>query len=277
MAEQVANTDKPATTRPTAKKTSTTRRVQALNRKGGAGKTAMVSNLAEVWGQMGYRVLAIDMDSNASLTKRMGVRLDEVPASIYDLLMSPPNLIKTADVILQPEHLSFDLLPGSENLSYAEPTLLMARKQHALADRLAEVEDDYDFVLIDTAGHESFLHTLGHVYADEVILPLEADKDHWDALVTTLTSVEKVRTEGLNPNIRPVCIFVIRYRARTTFGHSIIRKLQAEYPNLWVPFLTHENIAAKEAGGYGKPIVTYDPDGQPAQAYRKLAEHLVNG
>jgi chromosome partitioning protein len=276
MAEQVANKDRPKATRPTTKKTNVTRRLQALNRKGGAGKTALASNLAEVWGQRGYRVLAADMDANASLTKRMGVRLDELPASIYDLLMSPPNLIRTADVILQPEHISFDLLPGSENLSYAEPTLLMARKQRALADRLAEVEDDYDFVLIDTAGHESFLHTLGHVYADEVILPLEADKDHWDALVTTLASVEKVRAEGLNPNIRPVCIFVNRYRGRTKFGDAMLKTLQAEYPDLWVPYITHESIAAKEAGGYGLPIVTHDPDGQPAEAYRKLAEHLEN-
>ncbi len=274
MAEQVANKAEPKTPRPAAKKTSTTRRLQALNRKGGAGKTATVSNLAELWGQMGYRVLAVDMDANASLTKRMGVRLDALPASIYDLLMSPPNLIKTADVILQPGHLHFDLLPGSENLSYAEPTLLMARKQRALADRLAEVEDNYDFVIIDTAGHESFLHSLGHAYADEVVLPLEADKDHWDALVTTLASIEKVRTEGLNPNIRPICIFVNRYRGRTNFGDAMLRMLKAEYPELWVPFLTHESIAAKEAGGYGKPIVTHDPDGQPAQAYRKLAEHL---
>jgi chromosome partitioning protein len=226
---------------------------------------------------MGYRVLATDRDSNASLTKRMGVRLNDVPASVYDLLMSPPNLIRTADVIVQPEHLHFDLIPGSENLSYAEPSLLMARKQRALADRLAEVEDGYDFVLIDTAGHESFLHTLGHTYANEVILPLEADKDHWDALVTTLASVEKVRTEGLNPNIQPVCIFVNRFRSRTTFGDWMLKTLKAEYPELWVPFVAHESIAAKEAGGYGKPIVTHDPDGQPAQAYRKLAEHLLNG
>jgi chromosome partitioning protein len=256
MAEQVANTTQPVATRPATKKTSAVRRIQALNRKGGAGKTALISNLAEIWGQMGYRVLAVDMDANASLTKRMGIRLDEVPASVYDLLMSPPNLIKTADVILQPKHLAFDLLPGSENLSYAEPSLLMARKQRALADRLAEVENDYDFVLIDTAGHESFLHTLGHVYADEVVLPLEADKDHWDALVTTLASVEKVRTEGLNPSIRPICIFVIRYRGGTTFGNWMLKTLKSEYPDLWVPFLTHESIAAKAAGGHGRPIVT---------------------
>ncbi len=277
MAEQVANKDRPKAARPTTRKTSATRRLQALNRKGGAGKTATTSNLAELWGQMGYRVLAVDMDSNASLTKRMGVRLDEVPASIYDLLMSPPNLIKTADVILQPENIHFDLIPGSENLSYAEPSLLMARKQRALADRLAEVENDYDFVIIDTAGHESFLHSLGHSYADEVILPLEADKDHWDALVTTLASIEKVRTEGLNPNIRPICIFVNRYRGGTKFGDWMLKKLKKEYPDLWFPYVTHESIAAKEAGGYGKPIVTHDPYGQPAEAYTKLAEHLVNG
>lgn len=251
--------------------------MQVLNRKGGACKTTTTSNLAESWGQLGYRVLAVDMDANASLTKRMGVRLDEIATSVYDLLMSPANLIGTRSVILQPAHLSFDLLPGSENLSYAEPSLLMARKQLVLAERLAEVDSDYDMVVLDTAGHESFLHTLGHAYADEVILPLEADMDHWEALNITLASIEKVRRDGLNPRIRPVSIFVNRYRQGTRFGDALLLKLKEQYTDLLFPLVTLESIRAKEAGAYGQPIVTYDPEGQTSQAFKKYAEHLSHG
>jgi len=274
MARQLAK-DRSVAARPTTKKTNATRRILALNRKGGAGKTSLISNAAQILGEMGYKGLAVDMDANASLTKRMGIRLDQLSVSIYDLLTTKAHLLKTADVILRPPHLTFDLLPGSENLSYAEPGLLMAGKQRELAKRLAEVEDDYDFVLIDTAGHHNFMHTMCLVYGDEVILPLEADKDHWDALVTTLAGVDEARTEGLNRNIRPVCIFVNRYRPRTTFGDAMLKTLKKDYPDLWVPFVTHESIAAKEAGGHGLPIVTHDPDGQPAQAYRRLVEHLL--
>jgi chromosome partitioning protein len=277
MAQEVpiaVKTEQTTARRPDKKKTTTTRKLQVLNRKGGAGKTTTVSNLAEVWGQKGYRVLAVDMDANGSLTKRMGIRPAELPVSIYELFMSPESLIKTRDVILQPEHLSFDLLPGSENLSYAEPSLLMASKQRALADRLAEVEDDYDIVIIDTAGHQSFLTSLVHVYADEVVIPMEVDKDHWDQLVTTLASVDKVRADGLNPNIRPRAIFINRYREGTTFGNSLLKKLKEDYPDLLFSTVTRENIRAKEAAAYGQPIVNYDPTGQPAHAYIKLAEFL---
>jgi hypothetical protein len=45
----------------------------------------------------------------------------------------------------------------------------------------------------------------------------------------------------------------------------MLRTLKKDYPDLWVPYVTHESIAAKEAGGRGQPIVTYDPDGQPAR------------
>jgi chromosome partitioning protein len=264
-------------TRPTKKKTASVRRIQTLMRKGGAGKTTTTVNLAEALGRLGYRVLVVDMDANASLTKLMGIRLGELQHSIYDVLMSPRTLLETADVIIKPPHLSFDILPGSENLGYAEPTLLMARRQHALRERLAEVENDYDFVLIDTAGHESFMHTLGHVYADEVILPTEADIANWETLETTLASVKKVREDGLNPKMRIVTILVTRYQQGTTFGNAMLQNLTDKYHELLFPVVVTRTVRVKEAQGYKTTIVAYDPTSQPAEAYRKLAEYLDRG
>lgn len=253
------------------------RRIQTLMRKGGAGKTTTTVNLGEALGRLGYRVLVVDLDANASLTKLMGLRLGELQHSIYDVLMSPLTLIKTADVIIRPPHLSFDILPGSENLGYAEPTLLMARRQHALSERLAEVENDYDFVLLDTAGHESFMHTLGHVYADEVILPTEADIANWETLETTLASVKKVREDGLNPNMRILTILVTRYQQGTTFGNAMLKNLMEKYGDLLFPVVVTQTVRVKEAQGYKTTIVAYDPMSQPAEAYKKLAEYLDRG
>ena len=245
-------------------------------RKGGAGKTTTAINLAEALGRLGYRVLAVDLDSNASLTKLVGLRLPDLSYSVYDLLMSPAALLATRDVVHQPEHLSFDVLPGSENLGYAEPTLLMANRQNALAERLAEVENDYDFVLLDTAGHESFMHTLGHVYADEAILPTEADIANWETLETTLASVKKVRESGLNPNTRVRAIVVTRYQQRTTYGVAMLQRLVDQYRELLFPMVVPQTVRAKESQGYRTSIVAYDPSSVAAQVYTKLAEFLVD-
>jgi chromosome partitioning protein len=271
--EQIASS---TSLRPSKKKTDRTRRVQTLMRKGGAGKTTTAANLAEGLGRLGYRVLAVDLDANASLSKLMGIQLRELPRSVYDLLMSPPGLLATEDVIQRPAHLAFDVLPGSENLGYAEPSLLMARRQQALKERLAEVEEDYDFVLLDTSGHESFMHTLGHVYADEVVLPTEADIAHWETLETTLASVRKVRDDGLNPDMRVRAIVVTRYQQGTNFGQAMLQKLMDQYRDLLFPVLVMQTVRVKEAQGYGLPIVAYDPTSQPAEAYRKLAEYIAH-
>jgi chromosome partitioning protein len=265
------------TTRPTQKKTAQTRRLEMLMRKGGAGKTTTVQNLAEALGRLGYRVLAVDLDANASLSKLMGVRLHELPYSVYDILMSPSSLLPTRNLILQPPNLSFDLLPGSENLGYAEPSLLMAKRQLVLQERLAEVENDYDFVLLDTAGHESFIHTLGHVYADEAILPTEADIANWETLETTLASIRKVRDDGLNPNMRVRAIVVTRYQQGTNFGNTLIQRLSEQYGNVLFPTLVMQTVRVREAQGYGLPVVAYDPTSQPAEAYTKLAEYIAHG
>ena len=258
-----------------AKKTKATRRVQALSRKGGAGKTTTIGNLAEALGLLGYSVLAVDLDANASLSKAF-ISLRDVKHSIFDLLMSPVTLIETEDVIVELPGLHFDLLPGSEILAYAEPTLMAAGRQAALKERLSEVEHKYDFVLVDTAGHESFMHTLGHLYADEVVMPIEADITHWEALVLTLKSVDKVRTDGLNPNIRVKAILVTRYQQGTKFGDGMIKKLTANYKDLMFPMVTRQTIRLREAQLDKQPIVAHNPEAQPSEVYMKLAEYLAN-
>ncbi|HUC88169.1 MAG TPA: ParA family protein [Candidatus Binatia bacterium] len=266
-----------ASSRPTKKKTDHTRRLQMLNRKGGAGKTTTAINLAEGLGRLGFRVLVVDMDANASLTKLSGIKLRDLPYSVYDLLMSPSSLLPTRNVILQPDTISYDILPGSENISYAEPSLLMAKRQQALRERLAEVDEDYDFVLLDTGGQESFIHTLGHVYADEVILPTEADVANWDTLELTLNSVRKIREDGLNPNMRIAAIVVTRYQQGTNFGNALLEKLFEQYREVLFPILVLQTVRVREAQGYGLPIVAYDPTSQPALAYNRLAEYIANG
>ena len=246
-------------------------------RKGGAGKTTTSANLAEALGRLGYRVLIVDLDANATLTKTMGLRLDEVGHSIYDLLMSPADLLATSSIIQRPAHLSFDILPGSENLGYAEPSLLMAKQQLKLKERLEEVEADYDFVILDTSGHESFMHTLGHVYADEVILPTEADIANWETLETTLRSVAKIRDDGLNPRVRIRAIVINRYQQGTNFGNAMIAKLVDQYGDLLFPIPITQTVRVKEAQSYSLPVVAYDPSCQPAQAYMKLAEYIAHG
>lgn len=265
------------TTRPVKKKTGATRRLELLNRKGGAGKTTTAINLAEALGRLGFRVLIVDMDANASLTKLSGIKLHDLPYSVYDLLMSPSSLLSTRSVILQPDNISYDILPGSESISIAEPTLLMAKRQHALQERLAEVDGDYDFVILDTAGQESFIHTLGHVYANEVIIPTEADIANWDTLELTLNSVRKVREDGLNPNMRVSAIVVTRYQQGTNFGNALVEKLNEQYQKMLFPTLVTQTVRVRESQGYGLPIMTYDPTSQPAEAYNKLAEYIAYG
>ncbi|MCX4976250.1 ParA family protein [Streptomyces sp. NBC_00620] len=275
MAQEQYDKNNPTPRHP--KKTSTTRRLQTLNRKGGAGKSTTTGSVAEELGRMGYRVLVADLDANASLTKAVGLRLGELNHSVYDVLMSPRKLLETRDAIVQLSHLNFDILPGSENLGYAEPALLMARRQHALQERLAEVEDDYDFVIIDTAGHESFMHTLGHVYADEVILPTEADIANWETIETTLASVRKVVEDGLNPKMRVRAIIVTKYQQGTKFGEAMLKKLNAEYGDLLLPVVVMQTVRVREAQAFHQPITAYAPESQPAMAYRKLAEYLERG
>src|SRR6266508_1439769 len=116
---------------PGPKKTATTRKIEGgVNKKGGVGKTTTSLNIAEYLGILGYQVLVVDLDSSASLTEATGIDLGQLAFKVDDVLLA--KAIPVGQAIIRPEHLHFDLLPGSPTLSHAEPTLAARRDQDAL-------------------------------------------------------------------------------------------------------------------------------------------------
>ncbi|TPE47005.1 plasmid partitioning protein RepA [Amaricoccus solimangrovi] len=145
--------------------------ISVVNFKGGSSKTTTTIHLAHRYALRGYRVLAIDMDAQGSLTTFFGFRpeLDfekEGELTIYDALCyeSPAQGIRRADlrrVIRQSYFPNLDVAPASLILAEYETETANALSQNALgrsahslfAVRLTEalmgVKDDYDLVLID--------------------------------------------------------------------------------------------------------------------------------
>ena len=79
---------------PGLKRSATTRKLEAgVNKKGGVGKTTTAFNVAEYLGLLGYRVLAVDLDSSASLTEATGVDLAQPGYKVDDLGLSRITLM----------------------------------------------------------------------------------------------------------------------------------------------------------------------------------------
>ncbi|MGI9254928.1 MAG: ParA family protein, partial [Thermomicrobiales bacterium] len=144
-----------------------------FNQKGGTAKTTSTLNVAAALGERGRRILAIDLDPQASLTMAIGVDVTGIDRSVYDLLIEedlPPAAVTVATTIP-----GVDLIPSHPDLAAAELELLnVLERERQLANRLADADlATYDYLLIDSPPALNILSINILVAARELIIPIE--------------------------------------------------------------------------------------------------------
>lgn len=132
--------------------------ISIVNFKGGSSKTTSAIHLAQRYALRGYRVLAIDMDPQASLTTMFGYRPEiefAESGTIYDALKYE-DPVPLSQVIRKTYFHNLDLAPAGLLLSEYETETAYALQHKVdppftqrLAIALDEVEADYDLVIID--------------------------------------------------------------------------------------------------------------------------------
>ena len=140
--------------------------ITVINFKGGSGKTTTAAHLAQKAALDGYRVLAIDLDPQASFSALHGYQpeIDLLDGgTLYDAIRYEDPL-PLADVIKKSYFTNLDIIPGNLDLMEFEhdtPRALSARNGEMFFTRvgtkLAEVEDQYDIVVIDCPPQLGFL------------------------------------------------------------------------------------------------------------------------
>src|SRR5512145_3566463 len=118
-----------------------------VNQKGGVGKTTTAINLGAYLGQLGQRVLLIDLDPQANATSCLGIDKRKVDGGTYEALIGEHP---AATNILHSPRLGLSLLPSSAALAGAEVELVpeIARETR-LREALKPISERFDYVLID--------------------------------------------------------------------------------------------------------------------------------
>ncbi|MDI6029008.1 plasmid partitioning protein RepA [Corticibacterium sp. UT-5YL-CI-8] len=142
--------------------------IAVVNFKGGSGKTTTAAHLAQHLALTGHRVLAIDLDPQASLSALHGFQPElDRNLSLYDAIRYDAERKPISDVILPTNFPGLDIVPANLELQeyeYDTPLALQDKSSNAgkqfftrLAKALADVDERYDVVVIDCPPQLGYL------------------------------------------------------------------------------------------------------------------------
>lgn len=246
------------------------RTIVFVNQKGGVGKTTTAINLGAYLAIGGKRTLLVDFDPQANLTS--GVGASGGGRGIYEVISGslPP---REAVVRTKVDRLS--LLPSSIDLSGATVELVDREDRNLYLKRvLAELDADFDYILIDCPPSLGVLTLNGLMASDEVLIPLQCEYFALEGLSLILNTVSLVQ-KSMNPRLKVGGIVFTMYDSRTKLAQDVVQQVTEYFKDRVFRTIVPRNVRLSEAPSHGVPVALYDPACIGARSYEALAKELV--
>jgi chromosome partitioning protein len=240
------------------------------NQKGGVAKTTTTLNLAAAFAESGYRVLCVDMDPQGNLTMSQGIDPDTLELSMYDVLV---HHVPIKQVVRRRE---IDVACASIDLAGAEIAMsTQIGRERSLDKALKQVEDDYDFICIDTPPSLGLLTINALTAAHKVIVPVQCEYLSMRGLIQLQNTLQMIR-ENLNPDVQIEGILPTMMDTRTIHAKEAIEILEENFGDRLFASRIRKTVRFAEAPVKGMSVLKYDPDGTAAQSYRDLAKEVLS-
>lgn len=246
------------------------------NQKGGCGKTTTAINLAASFGAMGKKSLLIDLDPQAHATFGLGVRQDNIDASMYNVLTEQSEKKRKflEDVII-PIDDCLDLAPSHILLSTIEQEFTNKDESVSrLFHVLHSLSFPYDAVVIDCPPSLGFLTFNALRASGTVIVPIELSAFALMGVDKLLSMIELIRVKlQYTPKVYALPTLV---DSRTKFSQHMVREIGQAFGEQVLTSVIHQAVAVKESQAKGLPIWRHQPKSKAAVDYQMLAQELVN-
>ena len=269
--------------------------IGVVNFKGGSGKTTTAAHLAQHLTLQGYRVLAVDLDPQASLSALHGYQPEfdvEENGTLYGAIRYDNERRELDEIIRQTYFSGLDIVPGNIELMEFEhetPKALAMRQSGdplffaRVARALATVQDRYDVVVIDCPPQLGFLTLSALCAATAILIPVHPQMldvmSMCQFLIMTSDLLAVVAKAGGNMNYDWMRYLVTRYEPGDGPQAQMVGFMRSLFGDRMVTNMMLKSTAISDAGITKQTLYEVSRDQFTRATYDRAMESLdsVNG